>query len=225
MDFLIAGCLGFIVSHLGMSGSPLRSVLQERLGADGYLGAYSVVSFAALGLMIYGYGQISQADMIWYATPSLIKVTKVVILVALVLIVMGLMTANPTAVKAEAALEKEITGMLKITRHPVQWGLLLFAIAHLIVNGDVASLWLFGTLATLSFVGMFSMDARRRKEIDPRWQSFMAQTSMLPFAAVVAGRQKLSAADIAWMGLAAGLALYALIYFFHDWVSGGVSLI
>ena len=115
--------------------------------------------------------------------------------------------------------------MLKITRHPVQWGILLFAIAHLIVNGDVASLWLFGTLATLSFVGMFSMDARRRRETDPRWQSFMAQTSMMPFAAVAAGRQKLLASDINWMGLGVGVALYALIYFFHDSVSGGVSLI
>jgi len=225
VELLIVGCIAFLVFHLGISGTRLRSILQDRLGADVYLGVYSVVSLAAFGLMIYGYSQVSEADVVWYGTPNLIKLTKVMVLMAIVLMVMGLMTPNPTMVKAEFALANEITGMLKITRHPVQWGILLFAIAHLIVNGDVASLWLFGTLATLSFVGMFSMDARRRRETDPRWQSFMAQTSMMPFAAVAAGRQKLLASDINWMGLGVGVALYALIYFFHDSVSGGVSLI
>ena len=200
-------------------------MLQGRLGADTYLGVYSVVSVATFGLMIYGYSQVSEAEVIWYTSPNSIKLSKVMVLMALVLVVMGFMIPNPTAVKLESALANEITGILKITRHPVQWAILLFAIAHLISNGDLASIYLFGTLAALSFFGMFSMDARRRKELDPRWQSFMEQTSMLPFQALADGRQKLRSSEFDWRALVVGMALYALIYYFHDWVSGGISLL
>jgi len=225
MDILIVSCLAFLLTHLGVSGTPLRSALQDRLGADAYLGVYSLVSLATLGLMIYGYGQISEVHLVWLASPALVKLSKALVFVALPLMVVGLMTPNPTAVKAETALENEVSGILKITRHPVQWGILLFVTAHLVANGDQASLLLFGTLAVVSLLGMFSMDARRRDETDPRWQSFMAQTSMFPFAAVLAGKQKLSAADVHWTGLVIGVLLYALIYYFHAWLSGGVSLI
>ena len=69
------------------------------------------------------------------------------------------------------------------------------------------------------------MDARRRKELDPRWQSFMEHTSMLPFEAVADGRQKLRSSEFDWRVLAVGMSVYALVYFFHDWVSGGISLL
>ena len=72
---------------------------------------------------------------------------------------------------------------------------------------------------------MFSMDARRRKETDQRWQNFMAETSLIPFAAIFAGRQKLMLADIKWSGLLVGAIAYTLVYYFHGWVSGGVNLI
>ena len=93
-----------------------------------------------------------------------------------------------------------------------------------IANGDVASVMFFGTFAIVSSVGMLSMDARKRKEEDPRWQNFMEKTAMLPFAALIGGRLKLSTADINWMGLVAGIALYAAVYWLHDMVAGGVSL-
>lgn len=224
MELLIAGCAGFLVVHLGISGTPLRGILQGAMGGNAYLVVYSLLSFATLGLMIYGYSMVHHADFIWYPTPIAFKVTGALVLIALVALVMGTLTPNPTAVMAEAALDNEVSGMLKITRHPVQWGIFLFAVGHLIANGDVASILFFGTLAALSFLGMFSMDARRRKETDLRWQTFMENTSMFPFAAILAGRQKFSMSDINWMGLVAGLALYAAVFWLHDMVSGGISL-
>ena len=194
------------------------------LGATPYLGVYSLLSLAGLGLMIYGYGQVPHTDFLWYPTVSAYKVTKVLLLLSLVTVVMGSLVKNPTAVMSEQALENDISGMLKITRHPVQWAILLFATGHLIANGDVASILFFGTLMLLSFFGMLSMDARRRKEADPRWKSFMEKTSMVPFAAMVAGRLRFTLADINWMGLVAGLSLYVAVYWLHDMVSGGVSL-
>lgn len=224
MTLLIAGCLAFLVTHLGISGTPLRGALRDKLGEQAYLGVYSFLSFATLGLMIYAYGSIPHVDYVWYPDPALYKVTKVLLLISLVTIVMGTLTRNPTQVMNEAALDHEVSGMLKVTRHPIQWGILIFAVGHLVANGDKASIVFFGTFAVLAFFGMLSMDARRRQEDDPRWQIFMARTSMFPFAAMIRGRQSFTIADINWMGLIAGCGLYAAVYWLHDLVSGGASL-
>lgn len=224
MELLIVGCLAFLATHLGISGTPLRAVLQNALGESPYLGVYSLLSFGSLGLMIYGYGQVPHADFLWYPSETAYKVTKVVMLLSLVTIVMGTLVKNPTAVMSEEALNNDISGLLKITRHPVQWGILLFACGHLLANGDTASILFFGTFILLSFFGMLSMDQRRRQETDPKWQAFMEKTSMVPFAALAGGRLRLTMGDINWMGLIAGFALYAAIYWLHDMVSGGISL-
>ena len=225
MAWLIAGCLAFLVTHLGVSGTPLRAALQDALGAQPYLGIYSVLAFVSLGLMIYGYSQVPHVDFIWFPSQAAYMVTKAFLLISLVVLVMGALTKNPTQVMNEAALDHEVSGMLKITRHPIQWGILLFAIGHIIANGDTASLMFFGTFALVSFFGMVSMDQRKRQESDPRWDNFMKNTSMVPFAALIAGRQTFTAADINWMGLLAGLGLYAAVYWMHGLVSGGASLL
>jgi len=224
MELLIAGCLAFLLTHLGVSGTPLRAKLQDAMGAQPYLGLYSLLAFGSLGLMIYGYSNVPHVDFFWYPSQSAYMVTKGLLLLSLVTLVMGTLTKNPTQVMNEAALDHEVSGMLKITRHPIQWGILLFAIGHIIANGDKASLMFFGTFALVSFFGMLSMDQRKRAEDDPRWKNFMETTSMMPFAALVSGRQTFTAADINWMGLVAGLGLYAAVYWMHDVVSGGASL-
>jgi len=48
-----------------------------------------------------------------------------------------------------------------ITRHPFLWGIALWALVHLIINGDLASLILFGSLLLLAVGGTLAIDARR----------------------------------------------------------------
>ena len=224
MALLLTACLAFLVTHLGVSGTPLRARLQKVMGARAYLGLYSLLAFGTLGLMVYGYANVPHVEFLWYPSQSAYMVTKGLLLLSLVTLVMGTLTRNPTLIMNEAALNYEVSGMLKITRHPIQWAILLFATGHVIANGDQASLVFFGTLAVVSLFGMFSMDARRRREDDPRWKMFMENTSMMPFAALASGRQSFAAEDINWTGLVAGLALYAAVYWMHDIISGGVSL-
>ncbi len=223
MTVLITGCIVFVVTHLGIASTPLRGWLQKGLGTKGYLLLYSLISILALGMMIYGYNHVPHTEFLWYPTVWAHQVTKVLLLVALMMLVMGILAPNPTLVMNERALEEDITGLVKITRHPIQWSIVLFCIGHLVANGDLASLWFFGSLAALAFFGMLAMDARHRKETDPKWQHFMASTSMLPFHALASGKTRMTGADINWAGLIAGVALYAAIYWFHDLLSG-VSL-
>ena len=224
MELLIGGCLAFLATHLGISGTPLRAVLRNSLGESPYLGVYSLLSVGSLALMVYGYAQVPHIDFIWYPSVAAYKIAKVLMLLSLVTIVMGALVKNPTAVMSEQALDNEVSGLLKITRHPVQWGILLFACAHLLANGDTASILFFGTFILLSFFGMLSMDQRRRRETDPKWQVFMEKTSMIPFVALVSGRLRFMPDDINWVGLIASFALYGALYWLHDLVSGGISL-
>ena len=83
MDILAAACMAFFLTHLGISGTPLRSFLHGRLGGNAYLGIYSVVSFLTLGLMIYGYSEARLENDFMFVNPSLFILSKVLVFVAL----------------------------------------------------------------------------------------------------------------------------------------------
>ena len=70
--------------------------------------------------MLYGHVGVPHANFIWVPSVLAYKVTKVFMLPVLVAIVMGALVKSPTAVKSERALDYEVSGLLKITRDPVQ---------------------------------------------------------------------------------------------------------
>ena len=109
-------------------------------------------------------------------------------------------------------------GMLRITRHPFLWGVGLWAVTHLIANGDVASLILFGTFLVLAIGGTASIDAKRRRKFPVAWQGFAKVTSSVPFAAVARGGNRLvpALAEIGPWRILAALVLYAVAFYLHS---------
>jgi len=219
MMLLLASFL-FLLTHLGVSSSPLRSMLINGMGERGYLGIYSLLAAATLGSMIYVFIQVPHAEFVW--TPGVVEhaIAKALMPFAFILLVSGLMAKNPTSVGMDSAVNEPLDGILKITRHPVQWAILLWAVAHLVANGDQASIIFFGTFALVSAVGMAAMDARRRVREEPAWQQFYATTSYLPLAALASGRTSLKINELNWLAIGIGLVLFVLVYIFHSWVSG-----
>ena len=61
-----------------------------------------------------------------------------------------------------------------------------------------------------------SIDAKRRRALGPSWQSFAAQTSIVPFAAIAAGRTRFKASEIAAWRWVAAIIAYALILGGHS---------
>ena len=111
-------------------------------------------------------------------------------------------------------------GIVRVTRHPFLIGVGLWAVVHLIANGDVASFIFFGALAITALAGTVSIDAKRRRALGRGWQSFAAQTSIVPFAAIAAGRTRFNPGEIAGSQWVAALVAYALMLGGHSHIIG-----
>ncbi|MFI4975323.1 MAG: NnrU family protein [Caulobacterales bacterium] len=224
MTSLVAAAAVFLMIHLLVSGTRVRDALTGAIGQGPYMGLFSLASLACLVWLGYAYGHAGAAATYWSAT-DVSKIAQLVIqFVAVQFVVIGLATPNPTSVRQEATLDKAdaVRGMLRVTRHPFLWGAALWAAGHLIVRGDAPSLVLFGTILVLGVAGTFSIDAKRKRVLAAKWDAFAAQTSNIPFAAIVQGRQKLNLGEIGWWRIAIAVAVWVAIVAGHK-LAFGVS--
>lgn len=212
--------IAFAGTHLVLATNPIRPALLRRLGAGPYRGLYSLVAFATLGWLIWAYTDVHHADFLWLPNSITGGITRALMLIAFVLLVAGALARNPTSMISENAVAEPAPGIVKITRHPVQWAILLWSASHMLANGDVASLLFFGSFAVTSGLGTLSMDARNRARGEPAWDAFHAETGNVPFAAIVGGRTKLSLRELNWLTIGAGVAVYIGIYVAHPWIAG-----
>lgn len=219
---LALATLGFVAGHIGISSTPLRGMLVRRMGQGPYLGTYSALMGILLILMIVSYGMAPAAPVLWVTPLGLRWVTLALMLAASVLLVIGLTATNPTAVmQGDRARDETIgSGPLAITRHPMLWAFALWAIAHLLVNGDAASVILMGGVGVLALSGTVLIDAKRRAAGGEVWRSFAGRTSNLPFAAIVAGRARFSPSRIGWTRIGGGVALFVLLLLAHPLAIG-----
>ena len=140
---------------------------------------------------------------------------------AFLLVVIGLTTPNPTAVAQEGLADRPPQGIVRITRHPFLVGVALWAGLHLVSNGDLASLLFFGALLIIAAAGTVSIDAKRRRALGgSAWDVFASRTSIVPFAAILGGRNTFVAQEIGWWRPAAGLVAYALMLGGHAHIIG-----
>ncbi|MEM7122166.1 MAG: NnrU family protein [Pseudomonadota bacterium] len=221
MLMLIVAAIAFVGSHFLLSGTPLRGVLSRSLTEAGYLGFFSGLALATMIWFVWAYAD-APYEGLWVAGPWLKMLTWVIMIPAVLFAILGFATPNPTAVQAERLFSEPdtVTGILRVTRHPVFWGIGLWAIAHFISNGDVASLIFFGALALLAYAGAASQEARKRQQLGRTWDGFEQTTSFIPFAAIIAGRNKFVWREIGlWRVLLAVIAYVALIKF-HELVIG-----
>jgi uncharacterized membrane protein len=214
---LIAASGYFLLIHYGVSGTRLRDGLVSRLGAGPYRGAFALASILGLVWMIHAYRH-APAVALWGVAPGLRPAAYVLVFVAFLFVVIGVTTPSPTSVGMESGVGPgSARGILRITRHPFLWGTALWALVHLIVNGDVASLILFGSLLVLATGGTLSIDAKRRRTLGEQWIGFANVTSNIPFAALASGRNQLgpALAEIGvWRPLAA-ILVYAAAFYLH----------
>ena len=216
---LVLAALFFAGIHLGIAGTAIRDRAIGLLGKNGYMAAFAVASLIGLGWLVAAYNRapylITWGMLEWWK-----PIVIVLMLPATLLVVFGLTTPNPTSVAQEGTLGQPPRGIVRVTRHPFLTGVGLWALLHLIGNGDVASLVFFATWAIVALAGTVSIDAKRRRLLGAAWEPFAAQTSIVPFAAIAAGRNRFTPREIGIWRWGLALLVYALMLGGHAQVIG-----
>jgi uncharacterized membrane protein len=225
MSNLIAAAAFFVLIHLLVSGTRLRDVLALRIGAGPYMGLFSMASLGGIVWLGFAFARARSGagnDVLWGMTPATHGLQMILQLIAVLFIVVGLTTPNPTSVRQEGALDRPevVRGMLRITRHPFLWGVAIWALGHLLVNGEAASLILFGSMLALALFGTASIDAKRKRVLGAKWDLFAVQTSNVPFLAVAQGRQRLALGEIGWWRIALAVVVWAALLWAHPYLFG-----
>jgi len=209
MTTLVAATLVFLVTHF-IASTPLRPLVVNAIGEWPYRGAYSLVALVTLVWMGWAFANAPR-EPIWIGVR---EIPYLVMPFAFVLIACGY-GRNPTMVGADRLLKSEdpARGIIRITRHPIMWGLMLWAASHILARGDLRSLIFFGGLLLVAALGTILMDARKRQ--NPDFARFAAVSSNVPFVAIAQGRNRIVWREIGWLRPAAGLAAFFLVLLFH----------
>ena len=221
---LVAASACFLLIHFGVSGTRLRDTLVLRLGEGPYRGAFALASVIGLVWMIYGYGHAPTVAL-WAPLPGLRPAAFALVFVAFLFVGIGLATPSPTRVGMESRLAQGTDmarGMVRVTRHPFLWGVALWSLVHLLMNGDLASVILFGSLLLLALGGTAAIDAKRRRKFGDGWTRFAQTTSSVPFAAILSGRNRIDSAssEIGIVRPLVAVLAYALIFYLHGRLFG-----
>jgi uncharacterized membrane protein len=147
MTLLLAGLLLFLGTHsVRIVADPWRTAMIARIGRLPWRGLYSLVSLAGFALVVWGYGQARLDPLVVWSPPAWTRyATSLLVLPAFVLIVAG----NLPGTRMRAKLG-----------HPMVLGTKLWAFAHLLSNGTLADIVLFGAFLGWAIVDYTS--ARRR---------------------------------------------------------------
>lgn len=224
MTMLIAAAAAFVLLHLLIAGTLVRGMIVTLTGEGAYLGLFSLATLAALVWMIVAFGA-ARADpantTLWSLMPQARHGVIGLVLIAFLFMVPGLLTNSPTRVQGGSVVDKPnaVTGMTRISRHPFLWGIVIWAAAHLIANGRLADLILFGSLLVLGLLGPPSIDTKRMRALGERYAAFKAQTSNIPFVAIIQGRQSLKLGEI-WWRLLVAVVVFVGVLMVHRYAFG-----
>ncbi len=146
MALLILGLVLFVGVHsLSIANPAARDTIAARIGTGAYRASYSVVALAGLVLIVYGYGAAREAPAFVYVSPYWVRYVVAVMLLPLFVLL------------AAAYLPGRIQSALK---HPMLVAVKLWAVAHLLVNGTVADIVLFGAILAWAVAERISLKRR-----------------------------------------------------------------
>ena len=178
---LIAGLALWAGAHLYRAVAPARrAAMTERMG-EASKGLFAALIVLSVVLMVLGY-RAAPVLAVWYPPPWTVHLNNLLVLIALYVYL-------TTATKPGTAW---VMGSL---RHPQLTGFKIWAAAHLLVNGDLASILLFGGL--LAWAVAEVIVANRSPSLVDRSKAGI---------------------ESPWIHLAIVLAAYAVIALIHGWV-------
>ena len=214
----------FSAFHI-LPSTRVRPLLIGKFGRRGFMIAYSLVS-TLLGIWLYVAFKRADYDTVYWVTGPLIRAFSAVWMFAVFMAFIAATTApRPVLLTGETVIGQSgsITGLLRITRHPLLWAIGLWALIHLVNNADPAGFVFFGYFAVLALLGTVLIDLRRARLLDAvAWKRVQAETSNIPFLAIIQGRNRLRPllSEIGLRRLLLGAVLWAAVLLFHETLFG-----
>jgi len=220
MLLLALACAFFLCLHLFIAGTTVKSRLIARTGAPVYYGLFGLASLLGMAGMFFAYFD-SMGDplntQVWHAPHWLKYVALVVNFLAVQLIVVGLLSPSPVRLKPEAQQpDLPISGIIRVSRHPVLAGLSLLAVMHMACNGNLAAWIFFGTVLVLGYLGAYNIDLRREERLGAHYRTILKHTSFLPFVAIAQGRTRFDFLELGLLRLLVGTSAFAVLATLHE---------
>jgi uncharacterized membrane protein len=146
---LVLGLVVLLGAHIFVTFRDARAAAMARLGQNGYRALFALVSIAGLALIVWGYGQYHAHELIqvWSPPAFMRHVTEGLMLFAVIFFTAAFI---PSHIKAKL-------------KHPMLAGVKTWALAHLLSNGDLGSILLFG--AFLAWGVYARIAAKRRGDV------------------------------------------------------------
>ncbi len=212
-----AACL-FLGIHLLVSGTRLRDVLTGAIGEKLYLPVFALASLGAIVWLCIAYNQASMSSanhVLFDAVQGFRNIGVGVMALAFALLLPGVLRGNPTSAGQSGA---RIDGVLRITRHPFLCAVVLWSAFHLIGAGTLAGTIFFGTFLVVAAVGTKAIDGKVHRNRPEEWRKVAAETSILPFGAIAAGRNRFVAREYFDWRFTVAVVAFAGMLAAHTWL-------
>lgn len=219
-----AGFLGvfalFFATHSIPVQPAVKSQLISRFGARGFALGYSVLSIAMLALLIWSAGQAPQIEL-WPQTAWQRHAVHLGMLGACLILALSIARPNPFSFGGahNDRFDPARPGIVRLVRHPVLAALALWAGAHILPNGDLAHLLLFGVLGGFAIAGRRVIDRRKQRQMGAQsWDQLNCAVAQAP---LLTGPGSLPATALR---LAIGIGIFIALLKFHPLVIGVSAL-
>ncbi len=184
---LVTAFAVFLAAHIIPMRPGLKAALIRHLGKPGYIAGFSLLSLGLLYWLLMAAGRAPYVEL-WPQAQWQRWLANLGMPLAILLTVFAVGAKNPFAFGGRAeGFDPARPGIVGATRHPLMWAFAIWAFVHLLVNGDLAHVVLFGPLLIFALSGVFAAEARARKGL-PDFDHLAAHSSLWPGAALVTGR-------------------------------------
>lgn len=216
----LAAITVFFAAHMIPTRPAIKKGITRMIGARAFTLLYSALSIGLLVWLIIAARRVP-GDWLWYDSLPHHIVTQGAMLLACILVAYAVVSPSPLSFGTPTAPFKPAQpGLAGVTRHPILLSLALWAFGHIVSNGQLALVIMFGMLGAFALIGMVIIDRRNRRLWgEEAWGKAAAATSLIPLSALISGRWK----PQSWprlAPLAAGIGIWLLLVLFHPIVIG-----
>jgi uncharacterized membrane protein len=210
---------GFAATHLGLAWPPLRQPLVARFGPRGFTLLFSLVAWLSFGATISSYAAHAHEGPAGPALGAYPLVRGV--LVGVIVLGAMFMTAafarygsSPYAIGGRRA--REPRGLERVTRHAFFVGVALLGGAHALLATHLVGAICMGGLGGYAVLGAWLQDRKLLVLRGEPYAAWLAATSLVPFGAIAAGRQRLVLGELPYGLLALGVGLAWAVRAVHE---------